>query len=135
MKKHSLRGFTLIELMVVVAVVAILAAIAFPSYQDYVIRSRRAEGKGFLLLTQQRVERLYTEFNSYASAVAQVPGASGVTSEHGYYLVTAASSTANTYSLQATPVAPFADSKCNVLSVDQASVKNATGSLGAAGCW
>jgi len=138
MRGKSLAGFTLIELMVTVAVVAILAAIAFPSYQDYITRSRRAEGKSILLQTQQRVERAYTDLNSYASAVTQVVGASGVTSEHGYYLVTADAvvpSTASTYLLNSTPQGAQAtnDTACGTFKIDQLLNKTATG--GGANCW
>ena len=117
-------GFTLIELMVTVAIVAILAAVAFPSYQDYILRSRRAEGKAILLSTQQLVERGYTDLNSYASAVASTVGASGVLSEHGYYQVTSASATLSTYTLQSTPLGKQTNDKCKTLTITQAGAKD-----------
>ncbi len=58
-------GFTLIELMITVAVVAILAAIALPSYQEHVMRSRRADAKGVLLEAAQLMERNFTERGAY----------------------------------------------------------------------
>ncbi len=61
----SARGFTLIELMIVVAVIAILAAIAYPSYQDSVRKSRRADAKAALLDLAQFMERNYTTANRY----------------------------------------------------------------------
>ena len=124
MRGKSIVGFTLIELMVTVAVIAILAAIAFPSYQDFILRSRRAEGKSVLLSTQQLVERGYTYLNSYASAVTSVVGASGVMSEHSYYLVTSASATATTYTLQSTPQGNQANDKCKTLTITQTGVKD-----------
>lgn len=48
--KYSVRGFTLIELMIVVAIIAVLASVAYPSYKEYVARSRRAEARAVLLL-------------------------------------------------------------------------------------
>ena len=59
LRKH--QGFTLIELMIVVAVIGILASIAYPSYREYVAKSRRAEAKTVLLSAQQWMERFYTE--------------------------------------------------------------------------
>lgn len=58
-------GFTLIELMIVVAIVGILAAIAYPSYQDSVRKSRRAEGRTALMEVLQQQERYMTQRNTY----------------------------------------------------------------------
>ncbi|AVS78597.1 prepilin-type cleavage/methylation domain-containing protein [Paracidovorax avenae] len=63
--KTNQRGFTLIELMITVAVVGILAAIAYPSYREYVSKSRRAEAKTILLSAQQWMERFYSENYRY----------------------------------------------------------------------
>lgn len=59
------RGFTLIELMITVAIIAILAAIAVPSYQDSVWKGRRAEGRAAIAKALQAEERFYTQSNSY----------------------------------------------------------------------
>lgn len=59
------RGFTLIELMIVVAIVAILAAIAYPSYQDSILKGRRAEGRTAMLELMQQQERYMTQRGTY----------------------------------------------------------------------
>lgn len=64
--KDRQRGFTLIELMIVVVVVAILAAIAFPAYRDYVIRSNRATAKSMLTQVADRQEQFYVANKRYS---------------------------------------------------------------------
>lgn len=61
MHPRPARGFTLIELMITVAVVAILASIALPSYKEYIARGRRTEAQTILLAAQQWMERFYSE--------------------------------------------------------------------------
>lgn len=62
------RGFTLIELMITVAIVSILAAVAYPSYTEHVAKGRRADARVRMMAAQQWLERYYTERYSYASA-------------------------------------------------------------------
>ena len=69
------RGFTLLELMIVVAVLSILGTIAFPAYQDYARKGRRGEARAALLELRQQQERYMTQFNTYKtfSATDNVP--------------------------------------------------------------
>jgi type IV pilus assembly protein PilE len=62
------KGFTLIELMIALAIVAILATIAYPAYNDYVIRSRRAEAKSALVTASQFLERRFSTQNTYLTS-------------------------------------------------------------------
>ena len=139
------RGFTLIELMVTVAVVAILAAIAFPSYQDQIQKTRRTDGKSKLLELVQREERFYTQNNTYTTTLtALYSGASSsvtattVMSDNGYYQVTVAAGgtgIANGYTFTATPLSPqSSDIKCADLTLTSTNVKDASGPLRAS-CW
>ncbi len=72
-KKQFQKGFTLIELMIVVAIIGVLAAVAYPSYKEYVARSRRAEARTILVASQQWMERFYTENFRYDKTSAATP--------------------------------------------------------------
>ena len=129
------RGFTLIELMVVVAVVAILAAIAFPSYQDQIRKSRRAQAKADLVEYMQMAERVHTVMNSYttfALPTNQSPREAGSTMRYRVEIAPAA--TAGAITIVATPQGPQAQDRCGTLSLNQAGLKtNSTGAL--RDCW
>lgn len=132
--QHS-RAFTLIELMIVVAVVAILAAIALPSYTEYVTRTNRAEGRTVLLGTAQALERCFTRFNAYNDAACAV--GFPITSENGHYVVTAPTLTATAFSLTATPQGAQAtrDTKCGNLTYTQTGVRGRSGTAPLGECW
>ena len=133
---RPLLGFTLIELMVTVAIVAILAAIAYPSFIEQIRKSRRADAKTGLNLAAQNIERDYTLNNSYASAVATVLGASGVQSPERHYQITVNSSTATTYTIDAAPQVPQnQDLACATFRLDNIGNKSVTGTRPATECW
>lgn len=86
-------GFTLIELMIVVAIIGILAAIAYPSYQDQIRKSRRADAMEALTMAAAMEERIFTEKNSYTSVIGTIGGA---TSAEGYYTISVVAQTIDT---------------------------------------
>lgn len=114
MKYNRIRGFTLIEIMVVVAIVSILAAIAIPNYRSYVIRSARTSAQTELLQLATLQERIFLNSSAYstsvtttydANATGGLGNASSLTSDGKYTLaIIPASAPAQTYTITAIPV-------------------------------
>jgi type IV pilus assembly protein PilE len=124
-------GFTLAEVMIVMAIIGILTAIAVPSYTEYVIRSKRADAKAALLQMQLAEEKWRANHTTYGTLAET--GASN-TSPDGYYTIAISGNpTATTYTVTATPT--FTDTKCGVLGIDQAGVKTKTGTDSVENCW
>jgi type IV pilus assembly protein PilE len=122
-RSGSDSGFTLIELVITLAVLAILAVIAVPSYQDSMRKGRRADALAGLNRLQQAQEQFRANNPAYASAAASLPGGTPAESPERHYALAvdpAASSTATTYSMTATAktTSPqFADTRCRTLRV------------------
>lgn len=134
MKKVQ-KGFTLIELMIVVSIIAILSAIALPSYQQYVERGRRADGKAALLRGGLWLERAATVAGTYPANPAYP--ASLQLSESQHYDIGYAQLAGGTgFTLTATP--KIADARCGNLTLNQAGARGAAGVITGAivtECW
>ncbi|MEE9423150.1 MAG: type IV pilin protein [Gammaproteobacteria bacterium] len=140
MKIRFTKGFTLIELMITVAIVGILAGIAYPSYQEQVRSSRRAECGGALMGLANAMERHFTTNNSYLGAGATA-GNTGTPIPAVYnatcpldggtatYDLTIDAATQTSYTLHAAPIAggPQASDKCGTFTLTSIGVRSLTG--------
>lgn len=129
-------GFTLIELMITVAIVGILAAIAYPSYVEYIERGRRNDAKAVLLEAAQYMERHFTQSGTYIGAT--LPTALGQSPKEGsaWYNITAGDVTATTYTLTAQPKSGWTPRKCGSLTINQLGMKSKSSSTDTAEeCW
>jgi type IV pilus assembly protein PilE len=107
------KGFTLIEMLVVIAIASILVSVAYPSYQESIIESRRADAKSALMGFAQAMERYYTNNGTYTGAATGGADAgsptifsttSPIDGSDVYYNLKIQSATSNTYTLSADPV-------------------------------
>lgn len=154
--KQTQSGFTLVELMIAVAIVGILSSIAIPSYQDSVRKSRRADAKAALLGFSNAMERHFTETNSYCDAGGADGGDScgDGASDFGtpptsvfkpnietatYYNFTIADDvTMSSYNLLATPIGAQASDKCGTLTLTyrgEKDIADADAGVLKADCW
>lgn len=125
--RQNCRGFTLIEMMIVLAILAIIIAIAVPAYQEYTRKARRADAASSLMAAAQYLERCFTRDNTYASC-----GSPAGASEDGYYTISVARA-ANTYTLTAAPNGDQASDDCGSYTIDHLGNKTPTPS--AKRCW
>lgn len=133
MRRSLAKGFSLIELMIVLSIIGILAMIAYPAYTDYVRRSSRADVKAILLENAQAMERWFTLNNVYTggSLVSAVSpkGASGSSVRYAISFVATPTDTA--WTLQAVPQNGQNGDACGTLTLTQTGAQTPT----VAGCW
>jgi type IV pilus assembly protein PilE len=113
-------GFTLIELLIVMTIIGVLMGIAYPNYQSYLVKTRRADAQSALTGFANAMERYYTQNNSYVGAgtvddangvnnigaPAIYPTQSPIDGNSKHYDLTIEAATMTTYTLRATPISP-----------------------------
>jgi type IV pilus assembly protein PilE len=147
--KNKSTGFTLIEMMIAVAIVGILAAIAYPQYVEYVAKGKRAECRSALLIASQKMEKFYSNNNRYpviaAAGLLEAninPNSNDIASAAGAFVgqsctlaitrsnLPAAGGSAAEFTLTATRMPTGSDANCTTLTFDHLGAKG-----GADRCW
>ncbi len=132
--KRSVSGFSLIELMVTVAIIAILATIAYPSYTDHVVRSNRTEAQRELLRLANLQEQFYSDNRTYTDDMTQLgmPADPYITTDN-FYSIDTTGAVGDTFTLRATAINEQAamDGDCSWLAIDNFGRKTAEN----ADCW
>jgi type IV pilus assembly protein PilE len=134
-----MRGFTLIELMITIAIIGILSAIAYPNYTEYIQRSNRAVAKAALLESQQFMERFYAANSRYSTDEAGTASPAlpvrlqAVPAESPKYNLTLSGLSTNSYLLTATPVGT---DRCGNLTLSHTGAKGISETVPTiAECW
>ena len=141
MNKTKTAGFTLMELMIVVAIIGIIAAIAYPGYQDQVRKGKRSDGLASLMDMMAKQERFYTETNAYTTTLTQLGYTVDVSlkanSNESYYKLSAADCSADSdlscITLTADP--QFDDTLCDNLTYNSKNQKTENGTGAVDNCW
>ncbi|MBB3229131.1 type IV pilus assembly protein PilE [Luteibacter sp. Sphag1AF] len=133
-------GFTLLELMIVVAIIGILTMIAVPSYNRYAFRARRADAQTALMQIATAQERYYATYNTYASSPVNDLKMTSTTTPNGYYTLSIGTmpgtDLTTAYVATATAIGGQANDVCLNLTIDSRGTKSQTGQDNVNGmCW
>jgi type IV pilus assembly protein PilE len=135
---RSAWGFTVVELLITLAVIGILAAVALPSYTRYAVRANRSAAESFMLEVSSRQERYLVDARAYAPDLATL-GMTAPDTVSPNYNVTIINVTATPpgYTVQAVPIGSqlAKDTDCGTLTITGGGVKAATGTSGSVICW
>jgi len=134
--KIQKNGFTLIELMITVAILGIIASVALPSYFEHVKRTARTEAITSLLDAANKQQQFFVDNRVYTQSLENL----GVVSptEHGFYTIkVSVDNSAGTFKITATPAAgpPLKDDDCKSFTIDDAGLKTSKGSADKSECW
>lgn len=133
---QSQQGFTLIELMIVVAIVAILASVAIPAYTQHTTRSNRAAAESFIMGVANKQEQYVLDARTYAATLGPLGMTTPAEVSRNYTIaISNVGATPPTYTITATPIGSQLanDTICGSVSITQAGLKSA--STGATNCW
>jgi type IV pilus assembly protein PilE len=134
--ERLIRGFTLIEAMIVVAIIGIIVAFGYPAYRDQVMKSRRAEGMGELLELADRLERYYSDKGTYDGVTAA--DIFHTDTAKGYYMLAIVDAETDNmqFAVTATPKNGQEKDKCHTFKLTSQGTKSVSGgSLGTEDCW
>ena len=133
-----MRGFTLIELMIVLVILSIIITFAYPTYRNHVIKAHRAEGMGELLDLADRLERFYSDQGTYAGATlgSATTDLRPVATENSMYNLAITAQNTISFTVTATPQGTQADdTKCGTFTLTSLGGKSTSGTLPDKKCW
>lgn len=117
------RGFTLIELMVVVAIIGLLAAVAYPAYGRYLVKANRAAAQSYMLELAQAQSQYLADNRAYATTIAALGSTTPAAVSSKYGIEITASNGPPRFTITATPVATSSQAGDQALSINQAGAK------------